>query len=794
MTVKTLTLLQEQTARRMATWGQKLSGWGSRYEQYCLLGTVTLLWCFIFQEYFVFDRLFLFEGIAKDTFSQFYPIEYFRISRLKELDLPLWSFQFGLGANVYMTMIHTSPFDLLYLFFNNYDYVEAIPAVFFLKFACAALFFHAFLKKIGLSSSVSCVGAILYSFSGYMILNAHWYHYLDYAIFSALFLYFFERWYQDGFWFPLVILLGFVSLKKEIQLVQLAFFGFFYIVFRCSHTLQVKSDIVKVYFRLALLFCAGLLLWAYYLLPDLSTYLSSSRVQGASGQGSLFGCLRDFLTSFDFDLFFTTILRTLSPDMLHAWIGYGGPKNYFEASTCSVGIFSFCVFLCAFFIHRREYRLLWIFPLVFFIVISFSQVIFALNIFMSGSLKYISLYLGFYILFTALVVIDAMRNEHDVRILFRWFLVICIGVLGFLWVLMQHSEYFSGKIDKNILSYAIVFLLIYIILLYGWRWSVFCKYLLFVIVVVEAVFFARITVHSLPGALSPFFYDRGERYFDHAGRAGIQELLVSDNGFFRIEKGYRDVYLNDAMVQQFFGTESYISFSSSGLTDFYKYFDLSLNSPNITSYRYDLEKRNELQNLLIVKYFLCKTDEQCSGLQGFSLIKTTGDLRIYRNDALHPFGKVLYQQIAALDFQALTLEEKRALVPHTAVTASLLPAIPIYGQGNRQTADRADGDDAFLLQHWDQQQFSGTLTLERPGILFFPVPFDPGWQVEVNGRQEKLVPIDFAFSGVVLERPGRYAVALRYIPPFMWPGLGLSLLTLLVLVVVRVRYPRFPAY
>lgn len=784
-----------QVAECLVVWGRSLYQWCGVHEQYCLLCTITVLWCYIFQEYFLFDRIFLFESLASDTLYQFYPIKYFHISELRELNIPFWSFQFGFGSNVYKDIVNISPFDFFYLFFDGSDHVNAIPAIFYLKFACAALFFHAFLKKVGFSPSVSHAGSVLYAFSGYMILNAHWYHYLDYAVFAALFLYFFEKWYQDGFWFSLVILIGFVSLKKEIQLVQLAFFGFFYVLFRCININRSMSYAVKVYFKLSLLFLSGIILWSYYLLPDLYNYMASSRVQEAYRDVSLFSSFKSFLWSFDMDFMLATILRTLSPDMLYSWTFYAGPKNYFEASTCFVGIFSFLVFLCALFMRVKKYQMLWIFPAIFLLLIFFPENISALNMFVSGSMKYISLYLGFYILFSSFIIIDSIKNKKDAANLFKNFMIISILIFTVLCISMHFSEISINKINKNIMIYTLYFVFSYVFILYLWSKFYFFKYLLMLIVMFEVVFFSNITIKSNTGALYPFFYKRGEYYFKNDTVQSLKIINSNDIDFFRIEKGYKDVYLNDAMVQDFFGSESYISFSSSGLVEFHKHFDLSSHAPSISSYRYGLEKRYELQTLLGVKYFICRTDAECSGLQGFSLLRTLDDLRIYQNDAVRSFARVLYQQISLSDFKALPLEERRALVLDTAVSPSLLPGIPVYDGKSRaeRTGTETAPADAFRLQSWDQQHFSGTLSLERPGILFFPLPFDPGWRVAVNGGSRPLLQLDLGFSGILLEEPGEYAVRLHYVPPFMWAGLGLSFLSLLVLLGLRVRYPRFPA-
>lgn len=768
---------------------QKVYLFVQRYEYHCLAFTVLCIWSFIYREYFLFDRLFLFEKNAGDTFYQFYPIEYFKISAIKENIFSSWSFQFDLGANIYKEFINTSPFEFIYLFFNNYNYIESIPLVIFLKFLFSALLFYAFLKKINLSLSISFLGAILYSFSGYMILNSHWYHYLDYALFLSLFLYFFEVWYKNSYWFPLVILIGLITLKREIQLLQIVFFGSFYVAYRYVNDYGWNKKIFNLYFRLGCIFILGLFVGSFFYFPDIHSFLSSSRVQSSTDILSL---NKGIFYLINFDYFLNILLRTLSPDMLYSWLLYHGHLNYFEDSTFYIGIFSFIVCTYALLYRNKNLKLLWIYPFIIILLILFPFFIRVLNVLVSGSLKYISLYFSIFILLPFLIIIHTIQSQKELHRLFIFSLFFSAALTAIVVYIFLYKVNYYPKINSDFLYLTFTFLFIYVFCIYSWsRNFIYFKYILFIILIFEVVLFSRLTVSSTPAALHPFFYYRGEYYFNTETKNALQFLLDTDKSFYRIEKGYRDVYLNDALVQGNFGTEAYLGFTPAGIRDFFYNFHLSENSPNLNSYRYGLEKKGPLQSLLGVKYFLCRNDEECSGLNGFSLMHASHGMRIYKNDSVHAFGRMFYRQISPQNFQNLAPADKLSLVPHTVITNDPVPGVALYSGANPTTTHQSVPD--FTLHSWNQHRFSGTITLDQPGILFFPIPFDQGWQVMVNGKRESLLQLDFGFSGVWLSSAGKQDLTLCYRPPFMLSGLAVSGISLIAVLYLRRRYPIFPA-
>ena len=66
------------------------------------------------------------------------------------------------------------------------------------------------------------------------------------------------------------------------------------------------------------------------------------------------------------------------------------------------------------------------------------------------------------------------------------------------------------------------------------------------------------------------------------------------------------------------------------------------------------------------------------------------------------------------------------------------------------------------------------------GLVYFPEPWAPGWQIFVDGRSTRLEKVDGAFSGVFVE-PGDHTIERRYRPRAIWIGAVISGLSCLLL-------------
>jgi len=76
-------------------------------------------------------------------------------------------------------------------------------------------------------------------------------------------------------------------------------------------------------------------------------------------------------------------------------------------------------------------------------------------------------------------------------------------------------------------------------------------------------------------------------------------------------------------------------------------------------------------------------------------------------------------------------------------------------------------------------EVSGTVSSDKPGILFMSIPYSSGWSAEVDGEPVRVLRINTGFSGVAVG-PGEHRVTMRYFTPGLKLGLLLGGLGLLV--------------
>ncbi len=77
---------------------------------------------------------------------------------------------------------------------------------------------------------------------------------------------------------------------------------------------------------------------------------------------------------------------------------------------------------------------------------------------------------------------------------------------------------------------------------------------------------------------------------------------------------------------------------------------------------------------------------------------------------------------------------------------------------------------------------SGMVNLERAGMVYFSIPFDPGWSVYVDGKLAPKIKANIAFTAVYL-KPGRHTIELKYSIPWLKEGVMGTAITLIFLII-----------
>lgn len=93
----------------------------------------------------------------------------------------------------------------------------------------------------------------------------------------------------------------------------------------------------------------------------------------------------------------------------------------------------------------------------------------------------------------------------------------------------------------------------------------------------------------------------------------------------------------------------------------------------------------------------------------------------------------------------------------------------------------------FQTTEESSTHIEGTVSLDKDGTVFFSMPYDKGWKVEVDGKEAKTHAIGEAFLGVDTTK-GKHTITLKYTPPGFLPGVLLTVVGFVIFVAICLNY------
>jgi len=164
---------------------------GRRGVWLCLIALLGIC-SYVFFDFLTFSRLYVFKGIASDSYNAILP-SLIHLSRYIRTDgIPRWSFYVGMGQNVFPEGL-SSPFTTLIILLPFDKIPFGIAWLEVLKIVLAGLCFYGYLRTIGLTKFTCFAGALLYAFSAFIIVGSAWYSYSATGVSVALLLLAFEN-------------------------------------------------------------------------------------------------------------------------------------------------------------------------------------------------------------------------------------------------------------------------------------------------------------------------------------------------------------------------------------------------------------------------------------------------------------------------------------------------------------------------------------------------------------------------------------------------------------------------
>ena len=668
-----------------------------------LLFLMVCIGVFAYREYLFFERAYIFTRFCSDTLTQSFPELFFRSEKMLSGELPFWSFQFDLGMNIFTFMADFNPFDILVILFgkNNIPYILIYVAM--LKLVTAGLFFFGFLRMLRITGYAAIIGTLMFTFSGYMVVNGHWYHYQNYAVFAALTLFLFERWFQKGKWLLLVLAFGLVCLKSVLHIYQFAFFFIIYGMFRIIMEYGYRKKETTLFFiRFAFLYSLGLGIYSFFLLPQAFEVASSARGGGALVDFSVMDWLpRFFSTSSTWVYAKTTAFaRFFSNDLLGSWEYFRG-HNYLESPASYIGLIGLIAIPSLFAVGKRREKVAFFFILgvctLYFVFPIFRRIG---NAFASPTYKHTIMYISIFMIILASYSLNRLFSKSDEKKQVVLVTISFIVALLLVWR-MSFAESKINIIDDEVFSRIIIFLVVYgvcFFLLFRLGLKRSMKFIILLIVVIEFALFSRTTIErNIRWSLDPGFIKSGEvpAYFGKSTLRALDYIKSIDKGFYRIEGFKRS--RNAAVVQDCYGTSGYFGFARPGIVDFHETMRLSRKSPRLASYRDGLGMRNRLHTLLSVKYYL--TSDRDIIPPEYIYLKSFGDTHIFMNKYSLPLGFSYNAYIDRLTFNSLPVNIKDAVLIKSFVSDTAYPDLKMVDDPRRDNIQKIRFSDSMITTY-----------------------------------------------------------------------------------------------
>lgn len=766
------------------------------YGHYFLLSIIALIVFFVFKDFIFLKKLYLFKDFSNDSINISYPSFYSLADYMTKEGFPKWSFNQGMGQNIFPPF---DPFSLFIILMGKNFVYYTIFYTEVLKIFCAGFIFYLFLKKIIISDYAAIMGGVLYSFSGFIILGGQWNIFSTQAVYVALLLYSFEKLFQDNNWFFFPVSIFLIASHQPLDLYFIGLFLLIYIIFRLFEINERDSKkIFNLSVKIFFLGIMGAAMSSFFFINVLQTMMESPRGSAAiSYSHALFSSPIFGLESFGQDHYLTALMRFFSNNIMGIGFNYRGWNSYLEAPLFYCGLISLVLLPhCINLSDKRKKFVYFLLLLTFILPVIFPFFRYSYWLFTGDYYRIFSFFIAVVILLISLKSIDEVDSKSGINI------KIIFGTLLVLLFFLYYPYENSHIINKNIRNIVAIFFIIYSVLIFLFHFTYIkniIKILLLSVIVAEFICFHYATVNGRPVILGKEVSQK-VGYNDYTVDA-VEFIKFKDKTFFRINKDYysgRSMTkgLNDAKVQNFYGTPSYHNFNQLNYIKFLIELEIIDKKDELsTRHSPGLATTPLLHGFASVKYALTK--EQNPPLLHFGyewFDGSFGDVKILKNKFVLPLGFTYEKYISLRDFRSLPQNQKMI----TLYKAVVIDDDVYHNFGNLENfnlsevpksySDKEHAKDIELLSKnvlqidkHGQNKITGTINTDKSKLLFFSIPFDRGWNIKIDGKRISPMMVNIGFIGLPVEK-GTHHIELSFTPLYFYTGAAMSLISILLFI------------
>jgi uncharacterized membrane protein YfhO len=761
---------------------------------YLFIGLAVFIGSIVFWNYLTFKNLYLFKDIGSDTVNFSYPQFIYLRDYLHSEGMPKWSMNQGMGQNIFPFILR-DPFDLFLYAMDRNSLAYGIIYIEFIKIILGGLFFYLYLKTIRMTTFVSVIGGLVFSFCGFMILGSGWYIFTYEALCAAVLLYSFERLFlhNKNLLFPIVI--AFISASMPFNLYLYGVFFLIYVLFRYfSEKEWNPKQFSGLMLKLIGLGLLGVAISGVFFFSNVQQLIESPRV---SGESSYFQKLSStpFLSTSDANSNVTSIMRLFSSDLLGTGLSFKGAYNYLEAPLLYCGLLILLLVPQVFsFISKRNKIIYSVFLAIWILPVIFPFFRYAFWLFSGDYYRAYSFFVSFALIITGLIALRRIETEFKIN-----YPVLIITVIV-LFILLYYP-YFPGvnPVEKDVRSVVTLFLVAYALIIAAFGYKKFkfnIQVITLFLLVIELSYLSHITVNKRNPVSEKEFYQK-TGYNDYSLNV-IDSLNKNDKDWYRIDKYYGSgpavhASLNDALIQNYKGTSCYYSFNQKYYINFLQ--DVGIingSEESQTRWASGLRGWPILESFGSVKYSLSKNPDNTFMHATFDSIIQVEDVKLFRNKNFLPLGFTYDRYMKRSDFKKMSNFQKNIMLLNAFVVEDSLEAnfkqflsYDLKDTTNNLILDTLAADanrlktETLKITISGQSRIKGNIKTSVNKLLFFSIPYDKGWTALLDGQPAELQLVNVGFMGIPLS-PGQHEVELNFYPRFVKQGAWISLAGLLI--------------
>lgn len=691
---------------------------------------------------------------------------------------PWWSWNTYYGDNFigcYSFYSITSPFVWIACLFPYDKILWGILLALCLKIICTSIFSYLYFKRMKFDNRISCLGAILYTFSSFYVCNLFYYHFCEPVMLFPLLLISLENVIEKRgrcyFWLSII---SFLTIFINFYFAASSFIiGFIYYVLR-AHSLGTLniSNVVKT---LTTQF-VGILLSSFILLPTLLHIFGGPRATVSTNLIVHLGfeSINGFLIRYtDLALRLFLPMTSETPDTFFT-SGFSSTQGF-------ITLFGW-LFAIVYCLKKRD----WLFWLLLIL-----------------SICYFTPFGGIFTLFTSTTCT-------------RWiYAYVLMGILASMYVIRDNYRINKKSLVLYIVSVAAIIVLYCIIRLISSRSSGMTfslnkiesiDILLWIINIVSLVCYLKkptinnaiqLAILCCTLNLIAFTYN----YFNSTGIPEISTYIENQSqnrsdSDFEYRTDFETRYRNLPILLNRPGVISFHSVYNKQLKSFREI--ITSNSPKNSVYI--TKNREAVAALMSVKevyYSGSRIQEIDTYDFGLSYRGTKDNFTIFDYKYYIPMGFAYDSYVSEAELQnkisSDSIDVANVMLKSIVIKNSDIEALSPYLK-HAEIDDNISFDEACNARRiytvsdfvGNTKGYSAKSNFDKDKVIFFSVAADPGFKATIDGQQTKIYNVNLGMSAIIVPA-GHHTILFNYIPSGFYLGCIISACSMIILIILYFR-------